>query len=248
MASDSKRERNPAVGPRPGKIPSRARSDGRRRFYTALLVFVVAVGLPIVAVPSFRNLLAARVASIRAAIGGGVDPVTVQIGDESPPFPEEYDRQATLFPGPDQTLPMDRIFTARTEDPGAPAGFPPPLFSPEASSAGKPVPDAEAETPPPEPGAAESDSDNGLGYSQGDAEREAYALVLQSYPEVAEMVEGKDPALRFLSWGAVKRGEDLYWVRLVFQNEENAEVEYIWRVEPGSKRILPLSFNARSIL
>jgi hypothetical protein len=230
------------------KRVKRARYDGWQRFYMALLVFVVVVGLPIVAVPSFRSLLESRVASISAAIGGRVDPVTVAVGEKSAPFPEEYERQATLFPGPDRSLPLDRIFTARSDDLAVPEGSSTALFSPEPARTGQPVPEAESEGEgPSEPAADESDSDNGLAYSQGEVEQDAYALLLESNPKVAEMVEGSDPALRFVSWGAVKRGEDLYWVRLIFQNDTNAEVEYIWRVEPGSKKVLPLSYNARSI-
>lgn len=223
------------------------RYDGRQRFYGALLLFVVIVGLPILTVPSLRERLEARVEAIKGAIGGGIDPATVEIGEEQAPFPKEYERFTASFPGPGQPLPLDRIFTAREDEPDPGAFSPPALITPERASTGKPVPVPESEETPPEPGIGESSSDSGLGYNQGDVEQDAYALLLESYPRVAEMVKGGDPDLRFMSWGAVKRGEDLYWVRLIFQTGENVYVEYIWAVEMGSKSVLPLSHNARSI-
>jgi hypothetical protein len=226
----------------------RKRLDGRQKFYGALMLFVVVVGLPILTVPSLRNRLQSRVTAIKAAIEGGVEPVTAEIAEESAPFPEEYERYATTFPGPSRSLPLDRIFTARPDLPAVPEGSPPALMTPEVSGVGQPVLTEEFEEERPEPDAAEDDSDDGLGYNQGEVEKDAYALLLKSYPKVEEMVQDSDPALRFLSWGAVQRGEDLYWVRLVFQNEEDAEVEYIWQVEIESDRVLPLSHNARSIL
>jgi hypothetical protein len=225
------------------------RYDGRQRFYGALLLFVVIVGLPIVAVPSLRERLSTRVAAIKSAIGGYIDPVSVEIGEEQAPFPKEYERFAASFPGPGQPLPLDRIFTARMKGTDSKDYSPPALMTPEPASTGKPVPepDSVSEETPSLPGASESDSNDGLDYNQGAVEQDAYALLLKSYPKVAEMVEGGDPALRFISWGAVKRGEDQYWVRLIFKNEENVEVEYIWSVEIESKKVLPLSYNARSI-
>ena len=224
-----------------------AHFDGRQRFYGVLLLFVVIIGLPIVTVPSLRHRLASRVTAIKAAIGGGVDPVIVEVGEEQVPFPKEYERYATSFPGPGGSLPLDRIFTAQTAEPDPQAYSPPALITPEQADTSEPISTAESEDAPAEPDVLEPDSDDGLGYNQGEVEQDAYALLLESYPQVAEMVEGSDPALRFLSWGAVKRGEDLYWVRLIFQTDENVEVEYIWSIEMESNRVLPLSHNARSI-
>ena len=248
MVSDKKGIRDPADVSDLKGGQKQVRYDGRQRFYGALLLFVVIVGLPIVTVPSLRNRLATRVAAIKTAIGGNIDPATVEIGEEPAPFPKEYERFADSFPGPDQSLPMDRIFTARTDEPDPQTYSPPALITPETASTGKPVPVAVPEEEASEPDAAETDSDDGLGYNQGEVEQDAYAMLLEYYPQVAEMVEGGDPDLRFMSWGAVKRGEDLYWVRLVFQTDADVEVEYIWSVEMESKRVLPLSHNARSIL
>ncbi|MEJ2247781.1 MAG: hypothetical protein P8Y80_17165 [Acidobacteriota bacterium] len=95
--------------------------------------------------------------------------------------------------------------------------------------------------------AQSADSNDGIVYTQGEVEQEMYALVLKEYPQVAEMVNGDDPSLRFQSWGGVKRSEDIYWIRLVFQNDEDLEVEYIWQVELQTNQVLPLSYNARTI-
>jgi hypothetical protein len=71
--------------------------------------------------------------------------------------------------------------------------------------------------------------------------------LLQSNPAVAQMVQGKDPALKFKSWDAANRGEDTYWVRLTFQSQGNTEAEYIWTVKVQEKKVSPLNFNARSL-
>ena len=247
MVSDKQRTQDPAGVSDTKRRVKQVRYDGRQRFYTALLLFVVIVGLPIVGVPSLRHRLADRVAAIKDAIGGRIEPVTAEIADEQAPFPKEYERYATSFPGPGRSLPLDRIFTARKEEPDPETYDPPALITPETASTGRPFSAAVPEEDTAAPEKVESDSEDGLGYNQGEVEQNAYAMLLESYPQVAEMVQGGDPALRFLSWGAVKRGEDIYWVRLIFQTGDNPKVEYIWRVELESKRILPLSHNARSI-
>jgi len=247
LVSDKQVSQDTARVSNPGKQAKRPRYSGRQRFYMALMLFVVVVGLPIVTVPSLRHRLETRAAAIKDAVRGRTGPVTVETSEEQAPFPEEYEHYTTTFPGPGEPLPMDRIFTARKNQPDLDADSPPALISPERSDAGKPAfvpaPDVEKS----EQDAAESDSGGGLGYAQGEVEQEVYDILLESSPKVAEMVKGSDPALRFLSWGVVKRGEDLYWVRLIFETDENPNVEYIWSVEPGSKQVRPLSYNARSI-
>jgi len=250
VVSDKKASQDPAGAANLKKQAKRPRTDGRQRFTLALLVFVVVAGLPVVTVPSLRHRLESRVGAIKGAVSGRIDPVTVNTDEAQAPFPEEYERVATLFPGPGEPLPLDRIFTARMgqPDPDPKAYSPPALISPERSDAGKPafVPEPDMDLPGPD--APESDAGDALGYARGEVEQNAYDILLESYPQVAEMVEGSDPDLRFLSWGAVKRGDDLYWVRLIFETDGNPNVEYIWSVELESKRVLPLSYNARSIL
>jgi hypothetical protein len=248
VVSDKKVSQDPAAVSNPEKRATRPRLDGRQRFYLALLLFVVIVGLPIVTVPSLRQRLETRVGAFRDAFSGRIGPVTVETSEEQAPFPEEYERYAASFPGPGGSLPMDRIFTARGDQADPDVYYPPALISPERSDAGKPAFVPEPEAGMPEPDGAESDSDDELGYARGEVEQEVYDILLETYPQVAEMVKGGDPDLRFLSWGAVKRGDDLYWVRLIFETDKNPKVEYIWRVEPESKQVLPLSHNARSIL
>lgn len=224
--------------------PARA-YDGRRRFYGALLLFIIIVGLPMVMVPSLRSRLAARISAFRDAISGQSGPLVAEMGKEQKPFPEEFERPESTFPGPESPLPMDRVFTESSGERKPQTGAPPALMTPESA-------DAEVERSIAEPDAPSADSEaagseNGLDYAQGEVEQEAYGMLLESYPEVGEMIKDGDASMRFLSWGAVKRGEELYWVRLVFQTEENPEVEYIWQVELESGRVLPLSHNARTI-
>ena len=248
MVSDKKASKDPVGVSHTKKGMKRPRYDGRKRFYTSLLLFVVIIGLPVVTVSSLRYRLETRIAAIKDAVSGRMDPVTAEISEKSAPFPKEYKRYAASFPGPGEPLPIDRIFTAKKQEPNPESYSPPGLITPESSNAGKPATVAVSpEEERTEPGTSNSASENGLEYTQGEVERDAYDLVLESYPKVAEMVKGSDPSLRFLSWGAVKRGDDLYWVRLIFQNDENPKIEYIWRVELESKQILPLSYNARSI-
>lgn len=247
MISEKKTNRSSADDSDSKSRVKHTRYGSGQRFYGALLLFVVIVGLPVVTVPGLRNRLETRVAEIKDAVSGRIEPVVVEVDEEQAPFPEEYERYATSFPGPGEPLPLDRIFTARKEEPDPGTYSPPALITPELADTGKPVLDVESVEEELESDAAVSDPDDGLGYSQGDIEQAAYGLLLESYPKVAEMVEGGDPALLFVSWGAVKRDEDLYWVRLIFQTDENVEVEYIWQVEMESNKVLPLSHNARSI-
>ena len=83
-------------------------------------------------------------------------------------------------------------------------------------------------------------------YQKGKIEQEAYDLLLKSKPTVAGMVQGSNPSLQFKSWDAASRGDDTYWVRLIFQSEGNDQ-EYIWQVKLQSSQVTPLSYNARSI-
>ena len=61
------------------------------------------------------------------------------------------------------------------------------------------------------------------------------------------MVRGSESSLIFESWDAAYRGDDIYWVRVKFQSEDDAVREYIWQVNLDSKEITPLSYHARSI-
>ncbi len=85
-------------------------------------------------------------------------------------------------------------------------------------------------------------------YLTGALEKEAYDLLLKSNQTLSGMVNGSDPTQRFKSWGAAKRGDGSFWVRVIFtKSPALGEVEYIWQVKLESKEVIPLSFNARSL-
>jgi hypothetical protein len=216
--------------------------DGRKRFYGILLLFIVVVGLPIVSLPPLRHRLVKRVVAFREAILGKSGPVMANMDEKQLPFPEEYERPASGESGPGDSFPMDRIFTAQPADSGPQLDTPYALITPESATD-----DTASAGTAPEEDTSESDSNDAILYTQGEVEQEMYALVLGAYPRVAEMVNSDDPSLRFQFWGGAKRSEDIYWIRLVFQNEDNLEVEYIWQVELQTNQVLPLSYNARNI-
>jgi hypothetical protein len=213
--------------------------NARKRFYSILLLFVVVVGLPIVSLPSLRHRLVTRIVAFQEAILGKSGPVTANMDEEQLPFPEEFERPA---PAESDFFPMDRIFTAQSADSAPQLDTSYALITPESATDDTAFSDSA-----PEEDTSESDSDDGIVYTQGEVEQEMYALVLREYPRVAEMVNGDDPSLRFQSWGGVKRSEDIYWIRLVFQNDEDHDVEYIWQVELQTNKVLPLSYNARTV-
>ena len=86
-----------------------------------------------------------------------------------------------------------------------------------------------------------------LKYQKGKAEQDAYDLLLKSIPAVVGLLQGNNPSLKFKSWDAANRGEDIYWVRLKFQSEGNADAEYIWQVKLQSNEVTPLNYNARGV-
>jgi|GEM_PF-912001 len=216
--------------------------DGRKRFYSILLLFVVVVGLPIVSVPPLRHRLVKRVVAFQEAILGKSGPVMANMDEEQLPFPEEFEKSASGESVSGDFLPMDRIFTAQSADSGTQIDTPYALITPESATEDTVFSGIAAEED-----TSESDSNDGIVYTQGEVEQEMYALVLGANPRVAEMVNSDDPSLRFQSWGGAKRSEDIYWIRLVFQNEDDLDVEYIWQVELQTNQVLPLSYNARNI-
>jgi hypothetical protein len=210
----------------------------RQRVSMALLLFVVIAGLPIVGVPQWRHRLSERVSTLKTALSGEIKPATLEVGANNNPFPREYENPEPVVPKPPVLPPMDRVFTAQ---PSPPVSRPRPAR--ETARIKEPPPSPEpsepaAETPP---AAAEPR------YQQGKTEEEAYDLLLSSNPKVAGMVRGSDPSLKFKSWDALGRGDDVYWVRLKFQSEEDPDAEYIWQVKIQSKEITPLSHNARTL-
>ena len=247
MVSDNRETKPANISKRKGPAGRVPAYDARTRFYGILLLFIVVVGLPIVSLPSLRNRLIARVTAIQEAILGKSEPVTAEVGETTLPFPKEYERPDSEFFDPGDRFPNNRIFTALSADLATKVDTPPALITPESAKI-----DAASSSILPEDISGKSasrvsDSDDGVHYTQGDVEQEMYALLLKAYPKVSEMVEGREPALQFRSWGSAKVSADIYWVRLIFQAGNDKEIEYIWQVEVPTKQVLPLSHNARTI-
>jgi hypothetical protein len=221
----------------------------RQRVYTGLLLLVVIIGLPIVTVPRLRNRLSTRILALKTAMAGNITPAVAQVGANLEPFPAEYEKPEPPIPQPPRLPSLERVFTQKPPSPASPSVAAQRSNAPKMAKA-EVVPPAlmssEESTEATEPEPAESTSTE-PNYQTGKIEQEAYELVLQSNVKIAEMVKGSDPALHFKSWGAVSRGNDIYWVRLKFQSEKNSDLEYIWQVKLQTKEVTPLSYNARTI-
>jgi hypothetical protein len=114
------------------------------------------------------------------------------------------------------------------------------------STPGQTEPEAAAQTTVPAQQDTEPDRRLEPDFRQGDMEKEAYGMLLQWNPNVDQMVRGSNASLQFKNWGATKREEDTYWVRILFQNAaDKTEVAYIWEVKISSKQVTPLNYNAR---
>jgi hypothetical protein len=220
----------------------------RRRIYGGLLLFVVIVGLPIVAVPSLRLRLATRVQLLRTAFSGQQNPVMLQVGENHGPLPPEYVNPAPVVPQVAQLPKPTGVFTTPQ------GGYIPPRASARSSARivkteSSPPPDASTETSvaAERTESSEAATDAEPKYRQGAVEQEAYNLLLKSNATVAGMVKGGNPSLQFKSWDAAARGDDVYWVRLKFQSAGQPDIEYIWQVKVKSNQVTPLSYNARSL-
>jgi hypothetical protein len=218
--------------------------------YTGLLLFIIMVGLPIVAIPSLRDRLSERIFVLKTAISGEIMPATAQVGSNPGGFPKEYEAPApaafhpfaqasaegknytTIAPGVIAIKPRDA--SRRLRIPEAPS-----------SEAGSELPlEPEIQSTPTVSKAAEPE----VQFKQGSGEKDAYTLLMRSSTSIAGLVRGSNPSLRFVTWGAVHKGEDVYWVRLKFQSLETpGEVDYIWEVKLQTSEVIPLSYNAKSV-
>ena len=209
---------------------------------------MLAASLPLATVPALRNRLLNRVHALKAAFTGDVKPVMVQAGEAREPFPEEYERLSVPPVAQVFKLPAGAVvYQAPQQDVTPVRGTPrrtikiPPAGTSSASA------DEEEEAGEQVGGGAAAGSENQPKYRQGTIEKEAYDLLLQSNSAIAGIVQGGNPSLRFISWDAAGRGEDLYWVRLKFGSEGKPDAEYIWQVQLQSKQITPLNYNARTL-
>jgi hypothetical protein len=227
-------------------VPARTR-NARGRFYRILLLFIVVVSVCILGIPFLRGRLLHRTEALYTAILSAGGPVLANVDDKQLPYPEEYKRQEYSFPDAGQTLPQDWIFTVPTKEDDTSDTNDYALISPKTMETDTDI----SVVPASGKTSANKDSEetgtgSGIQYTDGKAESDAYALLLEKYPKVAEMVHGGDSSLQFRSWGGARVEEGVYWIRLVFERDRNPEV-YIWQVTVQSRQVVPLSYNARSI-
>ncbi len=219
----------------------------RRRVYGGLAVFAVAAFVSMALVPAWRARLTGRLAQLAAAVRGDMPAVALNVGENEEPFPAELERPSRAAPPLAQGADAREIFSIAPAPRPSPPPRPRTAPAPERRTTLSPAPvliDDAAERAA-SGGAAPAEGEPR--YAAGAMEREAYDLVLKSHPAAAALAAGSDPGLRFLSWGAAPRGNDLYWVRLSFQSEDGEEMEYIWQVSLGEKKAVPLNYNARSL-
>lgn len=220
----------------------------RQRITTLLLIFVVGVGLPLITIQPLRQRLSERVEALREAYGGRLHTIARAIvGENMESFPAEY-----ALPEP----PLPQLPQIAPASPGI-KETPSARSSPGVRTLRIPAPPAEQAASAPEPHRVESsvamepaasEETDQPRYQQGVAEKEAYELLLKLSAAMDRLVQGADPALRYESWGAMKRGDAVYWVRVTFFSaaDEN-KIEYIWQVDLQSRSATPLSFNARAL-
>jgi hypothetical protein len=218
----------------------------RSRLYTGVLIFIVAVGLPIIGVPKLRQRLAGRVQVLhRAWRGPLINLVTLKVGENNEPFPEEYvspNSGVASVPqfAPVQLMPHPSLQTA--------VHISDKVSRPTAGQPAKEVP-LKAGDSAVNQAADQQATDSGPQFQQGKVEKEAYDLLIQSDTPLSDMVSGKNPAFRFKSWSAAKRQEEgSYLVDLAFTKmPEDQEEHFIWQVNLLSKQITPMSYNAKNI-
>jgi hypothetical protein len=220
----------------------------RNRVYKGLLLFIILAGAPTMAIPTLRHRLFHRIHVLKTAWTMKEPPSVQGINADAFPFPKEFERPKgqtedvavlrafarSVLPSKEMDSTNSPIKTIRILDSAK--------QKKRASSSDSVENGAEMEN------ASQEDSvEAAPQYKQDKNEKEAYEIVLKSNKTLSEMVRGGNSSLHLKSWGAASRGEDVYWVRVVFLNQEKAEVEYIWEVKLASKEAAPLSYNARSI-
>jgi hypothetical protein len=229
------------------------------RTYTGLLIFVVIVGLPLIAIPSLRQRLKTRFDMVRAAIRGEQPPpppAFARVGQNQVPFPREYEQpqpRSAFLAG--LVAPREHASIVITDQGGVPTIIPAPLKRTLGSPA--PVPSKGKPGTPPAPLAsvpaqAETETAGSASsepvYKKGEREQEAYDIVLSANQTLAGMIKGSDATLRFQGWAAANMGEGSYYVMVTFvQTADNVARKYIWNVKVSSKEVTPLSSYAMSI-
>lgn len=247
MDSNREKEPDPAGTFDEKRNGSKGTYNGRTLFYGALLLFIVAAGLPIAGIPALRHRLLDRAQALYRAYAGDTGPVTAELDAQQQPYPEEYKRAPSEFPNPGQGTPEDWIFNKAKEEFAKQPDSSLALITPKTAPTNAESDASREKKASGDTDSGASDSDTSSWYSKGESEQNAYDLVIKSYPKVAGMVEGSDSSLKFISWGGMKRADDEYWIRLLFKTGEGLEEEFIWDVNLKTKKVTPLSHNARSI-
>jgi hypothetical protein len=218
----------------------------RSRVYKGLFLFIILAGLPTIAIPGLRNRLNDRIRILRTAWVQNELPAIAPAGASSNPFPREYERPAPQNSDKTQ-LPAIANFVFKPKAPVS-EGSPFKVIKILPNQEGHTSPAIAGNNVAEKGGVSAEDSANSIPkYKQGKNEKEAYELVLKSNKTLAEMVQGGNPSLHLKTWGAAYRGEDNYWVSVVFLNKDKTEVEYVWQVKLATGEVSPLSYNARSI-
>ena len=189
-----------------------------------LLLFVVLVGVPIIAVPALRDRLSSRFDSIVGALGPYPMEAAfayAKAGENRYPVPKEFLRPA---PAP---VPYPPVFNigggVHTSGELSPV------------NEGEYVPWIEEDPAEPE-------------FLQGERERKAFEHLVESDPRIAQMTEDQAGSLRLRDWSALQRRQDVFLVRLVFDDTtRGAEVTYIWKVDLASGSVVAENYNARKL-
>jgi hypothetical protein len=216
-------------------------------FYAGVTFLIVYTGLLLAMFTDVRQKTVSRVSTLYRAAFKGPEKVTVTRAA----IPENKPVQVVV----QNTKPQGK---------GAPAGalphvvFPPGLKKGVLSS--RPAPErptesqAESkreETAPPESSLSRSrasEREEAAPVSKGKGQQEAYAVLLQQNKPMADLVANADPNLKFKNWSGIKSEGDAHWIDLVFLNKSDGrEVHYIWQVNPVSKEIHPINYQARKL-
>jgi hypothetical protein len=222
------------------------------------LIFVVAVGLPLIGIGPLRHRLKTRFDMMRGAVRGEQQPqpAFARVGENRVPFPREYEQPQNRSAFLAKLLaPLQHPTIVVADQGGVSTIIPPPLRRTLGSTS--PIPSKEKPGAPPralvsapEQAAAETTGSavSEPVYKKGESEQEAYTILLNANQTLAGMVKGSDATLKFQDWAAANMGESSYYVMVTFlQTADNVARKYIWSIKVSSKEVTPLSSYAMSI-
>jgi len=205
-------------------------NQARRRVYGGILIFSVAVGITLTGVPALRARMVERVHILKTAMTGEIQMDILPIGENDIPYPEEFMR-----PRPSAPAARPPVIQANNQS------IRPPALLGMADSRSSINSNDEGDDD-------DKNNENEIRFQQGEIELEVYEKTLAVNEKLAGMTLGGNSELSLKTWGVTHRNEDIYWVRVVFQNASGAEVEYIWETNITSGRSVPLNFNARNLV